>query len=121
MAYGLPTWLGGSSSPSSQAPANSPPKSEDGGYIAPDRSKREVCYESRDLFFDCLDRNKILDAVKSDADAKEKCGKELQEFEGACVKSWVSHAIRMRDGNGFSNRTMANCCAYRSNISKKSE
>lgn len=90
MALGLPSWLGGSSSPAPQDPVNSPPKSQDGGYIAPDRSKREVCYENRDLFFDCLDRHKILDAVKNDAEAREKCGKEMEDFEGSCAKSWVS-------------------------------
>lgn len=64
-------------------------KASDGGRIAPDRSSREQCYNSRDLFFECLDRNDILDAIKNDADARKKCGKEIAEFESACSKTWV--------------------------------
>ena len=64
-------------------------KSSDGGRIAPDRSSRERCWEGRDRFFACLDRNNILDAVKDDKEARRNCGKEVEEFEGACVKAWV--------------------------------
>ncbi|KAL1985125.1 hypothetical protein VTN96DRAFT_8254 [Rasamsonia emersonii] len=66
-------------------------KASDGGRIAPDRSSREQCYNSRDLFFECLDRNDILDAIKNDADARKKCGKEIAEFESACSKTWVKY------------------------------
>ncbi|KAH8697038.1 cytochrome oxidase c subunit VIb-domain-containing protein [Talaromyces proteolyticus] len=66
-------------------------KASDGGRIAPNRSSREHCYNGRDLFFDCLDRNDILDAVKNDADARKKCGKEIAEFESACSKAWVKY------------------------------
>lgn len=64
-------------------------KSSDGGRIAPDRSSRERCWEGRDRFFACLDRNNILDAVRDDKGARSKCGKEVEEFEGACAKAWV--------------------------------
>lgn len=64
-------------------------KASDGGRIAPDRSSREVCYNGRDLFFSCLDRNDILDAIKHDSEARKKCGKEIAEFESACSKAWV--------------------------------
>jgi cytochrome c oxidase assembly factor 6 len=64
-------------------------KASDGGRIAPDRSSREVCYTGRDLFFSCLDRNDILDAIKHDSEARKKCGKEIAEFESACSKAWV--------------------------------
>lgn len=64
-------------------------KSSDGGRIAPDRSSRERCWEGRDRFFACLDRNNILDAVKDDKEARRKCGKEAEEFDGACAKAWV--------------------------------
>lgn len=64
-------------------------KSSDGGRIAPDRSSRERCWEGRDRLFACLDRNHILDAVRDDKGARSKCGKEVEEFEGACAKAWV--------------------------------
>jgi hypothetical protein len=89
MGWGLPTWLGGSGS-APQQPAAVREKSKDGGYIAPDRGAREMCYESRDLFFDCLDKHDILDAVKHDEEARRHCGRELGEFERDCARSWVS-------------------------------
>lgn len=91
MVYGLPSWLTGSSQPTTATPTSSPPKSHDGGYIAPDRTKREACYESRDIFFDCLDRNNILDAVRNDKDAQAKCGQEHEEFARDCASSWIKY------------------------------
>ncbi|GAD93258.1 hypothetical protein ANI_1_1638144 [Paecilomyces variotii No. 5] len=67
------------------------PKASDGGRIAPDRSSREQCYIGRDMFFSCLDRNDIVDAIKHDKDARRKCGKEIAEFETACSKTWVKY------------------------------
>ncbi|RJE20115.1 hypothetical protein PHISCL_07545 [Aspergillus sclerotialis] len=67
------------------------PKSSDGGRIAPDRSSRERCYEGRDLFFSCLDKNDILDSVKNDKEARRKCGKEIAEFESVCSRAWVKY------------------------------
>lgn len=64
-------------------------KSSDGGRIAPDRTSRARCWEGRDHFFACLDRNDILDGIKNDKEARQKCAKEVAEFEEACSKSWV--------------------------------
>ncbi|BCS03413.1 cytochrome c oxidase subunit 6B family protein [Aspergillus luchuensis] len=63
----------------------------DGGRIAPDRTSRQRCYEGRDMFFTCLDRNDILDAIKDDKEARRKCGKEIAEFETACSRAWVKY------------------------------
>lgn len=41
------------------------------------------------MFFSCLDRNDILDAIKDDKEARRKCGKEIAEFETACSRAWV--------------------------------
>ena len=82
-----------SSSPSqdtSTNPNSSGPKSRDGGFIAPDRSAREKCYESRDRLFDCLDRNDILDAVKEDGKSRRVCKGENEGYERDCAKAWVS-------------------------------
>lgn len=66
-----------------------PEPSQDGGYIAPDRSARAQCWEGRDAFFRCLDRNGIMDSVKEDEKARQSCAPELKEFEKACAASWV--------------------------------
>ena len=80
-------WFGGSSA----QPAPPPPApSQDGGFIAPDRSARAVCWDGRDSFFKCLDRHNIIDSVREDKKAREVCAPELREFESACASSWVS-------------------------------
>lgn len=89
MGWGLPTWLGGSSTPSQPEPVR--PKSKDGGFVAPDRNARELCYESRDVFFDCLDRNNILDAIKEDEKARKLCPREVEQYEKDCARSWIKY------------------------------
>lgn len=88
----LPTWLGGSATPSQPEPVR--PKSTDGGFVAPDRNAREICYESRDLFFQCLDKNNILDAIKEDDKARKVCSQEVVAYEKDCARSWVSRNIK---------------------------
>ena len=58
--------------------------------MAPDRNTRELCYESRDLFYSCLDKHDILDSITHDEEARTKCGTEMKEFERDCARSWVS-------------------------------
>jgi cytochrome c oxidase assembly factor 6 len=93
MAWGIPSWLGGGSSanPSLPESANQAPRSKDGGYIAPDRTSREQCYESRDIFFQCLEKNDILDAIKEDEKCRKVCPQEVMAYEKDCAKSWVRH------------------------------
>jgi len=89
--------MGWFSSSSSTDPAPVPGKpTGDGGYIAPDRSQRALCWEGRDSFFQCLDRNNIVDAIKEDEKARSACPKELKQFEGACVESWVKYFKQRR-------------------------
>ncbi|BDD56785.1 hypothetical protein MPDQ_005686 [Monascus purpureus] len=66
-------------------------KTSDGGKIAPDRTSRQRCWESRDLFFNCLDDSNIIDSLKNDKEARRKCGKEIAAFENACSKTWVKY------------------------------
>jgi cytochrome c oxidase assembly factor 6 len=70
--------------------------SNDGGFIAPDRSAREQCWYGRDAFFKCLDRNDIIDSVKEDDKAKKLCASELKAFEKACADSWVTYFKKRR-------------------------
>ncbi len=82
---GVTDWF---STTKSESPTPEP--SKDGGYIAPDRTTRAQCYDGRDSFFACLDRNNILDSQKDDALARKLCPAELKEFERSCAASWVS-------------------------------
>jgi cytochrome c oxidase assembly factor 6 len=112
MAYGLPDWLTGSSSTPSQ-PAAVRPKSKDGGYVAPDRNAREVCYESRDIFFECLDKNNILDAVREDEKSRQVCPQEVKDYERDCARSWVCQISRYVAFDGMATKILLRqwaCC-----------
>lgn len=77
-------WLWGSGD---AAPSKA---SKESAYVAPDRTKRVVCWDSRDDYFQCLNRNSILDAIKESDAAAKACGKESEAFEANCASSWVS-------------------------------
>lgn len=79
------SWFGSSKDTTPPAPQ----ASNDGGYIAPDRTSRQQCWDMRDQFFQCLDAHDILDSVKEDDKAKKVCGAELKGFERDCASSWV--------------------------------
>ncbi len=67
-----------------------PKASADGAFQAPNRTERAHCWEARDAFFQCLDRNSIIDSIKDRDQAGDKCRKESQAFERDCASSWVS-------------------------------
>ncbi|KJY00336.1 hypothetical protein TI39_contig336g00043 [Zymoseptoria brevis] len=83
---------------SSSSPASppAPEPSNDGGFIAPDRTARAQCWEGRDNFFACLERNGIVDSVREDAKARAACAPELKEFEKVCASSWVTYFKKRR-------------------------
>lgn len=69
-------------------------KTSGGAFESPSRTNRVKCYEARDAFFECLDRNNILDSInfkENQAAAKKACGSEDLVFEKNCAHSWVSH------------------------------
>jgi len=67
-------------------------KTEGGAFESPSRSNRKQCYAARDAFFECLDKNQILDSINSKK-GREKaasfCGQFDKEFEKNCAHSWV--------------------------------
>ncbi|KAK3677274.1 hypothetical protein LTR78_002812 [Recurvomyces mirabilis] len=81
---------------SDKSAVSAPEASQDGGYIAPDRSARQMCWDGRDSFFQCLERNGIVDSVKEDEKAKKMCSPELKEFEKHCASSWVTYFKKRR-------------------------
>lgn len=67
-----------------------PPKpSSDGAFEAPNRNARAHCYKARDVFFECLERNLIVDSVKEKDEAQKVCGEEGKVLDRECAKSWV--------------------------------
>ncbi|KAG7910992.1 hypothetical protein KL906_001372 [Ogataea polymorpha] len=60
---------------------------------APSRTKRENCWESRDIYFKCLDEIKVVNPFDKDVQdtVKKNCGAQDVQFQKDCVQSWVRH------------------------------
>lgn len=80
--------LFGSSSPKETVTV-APGTTADGGYAPMKREERKKCWEARDAYFGCLDRNNILDSIKEADAATKACPKEEQLYEKDCATSWV--------------------------------
>ena len=59
------------------------------GAVAPSRTERKRCWDSRDLYFACLDNANIVDAIKDDKAARRACPTQSTNFEADCAKEWV--------------------------------
>ncbi|KAH8727116.1 cytochrome oxidase c subunit VIb-domain-containing protein [Phaeosphaeriaceae sp. PMI808] len=76
-----------------------PAKTSGGAFESPTRSNRKQCYAARDAFFECLDKNQILDSIngkKGIERAQTFCGQLDQEFEKNCAHSWVEYFKKQR-------------------------
>ncbi|KAF2752261.1 hypothetical protein M011DRAFT_455068 [Sporormia fimetaria CBS 119925] len=74
-------------------------KTAGGAFENPSRTNRAKCYEARDAFFECLDKNSILDSINSPKGreaAKKACGQEDVVFEKSCAHSWVEYFKKQR-------------------------
>ncbi|KAF2501796.1 hypothetical protein BU16DRAFT_522687 [Lophium mytilinum] len=71
-------------------------KAADKPYEPPMRSKRDKCYAARDAFFNCLEQNNILDAIKDQDKSKVVCGAQNQQFEQNCATAWVEYFKKRR-------------------------
>ncbi|OCF32898.1 hypothetical protein I317_00773 [Kwoniella heveanensis CBS 569] len=69
---------------------------------APTREERKACWGSRDLYFGCLDKNKVLqagDEIQKDGKGNEKspvCGGERELYERDCGKAWIDYFNKRR-------------------------
>lgn len=61
------------------------------GTAVPSRAERQRCWDSRDVYFGCLDRNSIVDAVEpaGAAAAQKACAKESEQLDRDCAAQWV--------------------------------
>ena len=93
-------WLPWSSNPSEEGGVK---KTAGGAFESPSRTNRKKCYEARDTFFECLDKNNILDSINTKS-GREKaetfCSQFDKEFEKNCAHSWVSAAVPVDDEGG---------------------
>lgn len=56
------------------------------------RHDRQRCWESRDLYFDCLDGAGVLKA----GDEGDVCAREKRSYEANCAKSWIDYFNKRR-------------------------
>ncbi|KAI6099823.1 cytochrome oxidase c subunit VIb-domain-containing protein [Pisolithus thermaeus] len=56
------------------------------------RNDRQRCWESRDLYFDCLDGAGVLKA----GEEGNICTKEKRAYETNCAKSWIDYFNKRR-------------------------
>lgn len=54
----------------------------------PNKEQRHKCWDSRDRYWECLDRN---------GDDTGRCSKEKTLYESACPSQWVKHFNRKRE------------------------
>jgi len=86
-------WFSSSpSAPQAATAATNSPTSLDGTYTPLKRNERKACWEARDAYFRCLDKNNILDAVKDADAALTNCPSENAYYEQDCATSWLYHA-----------------------------
>ncbi|EPE34407.1 Cytochrome c oxidase subunit h [Glarea lozoyensis ATCC 20868] len=90
------------------APATLPPPkiSSDGAPIAPDRTQRAKCWEGRDAYFSCLDKNNIIDSITEKDKAEKFCSGEGRKFEANCASSWVTYFKKRRVMEHQKNETL---------------
>ncbi|KAI9654885.1 MAG: hypothetical protein M1831_005254 [Alyxoria varia] len=73
-----------------------PSTTDDGSYKPLKREERQKCWEARDAYFTCLDKNNILDAIRDRDAAAQKCPKQSEAFAQDCASSWVTYFKQKR-------------------------
>ena len=53
---------------------------------APNKQQREVCWLSRDIYQQCIDRHR----PEGETGVPSRCAVVRAEYEKMCLKSWVS-------------------------------
>ncbi|KAI0381374.1 cytochrome oxidase c subunit VIb-domain-containing protein [Hypomontagnella monticulosa] len=68
------------------------------GARAPDRTERKQCWDARDNFYKCLDKNDVVDSLNGDGKkiAEKQCAQESKAFEQNCASAWVTYFKRYR-------------------------
>ncbi|SMN22062.1 similar to Saccharomyces cerevisiae YMR244C-A COA6 Putative protein of unknown function [Maudiozyma saulgeensis] len=57
------------------------------------REARKQCWESRDIYFNCLNKIDVISPLdpKNKEIIKKNCHKQEIDFEDNCAKSWISY------------------------------
>lgn len=57
------------------------------------RESRKLCWESRDEYFDCLNKIDVISPLdpKNKSKIKKNCSIQEKKFEDDCANSWISY------------------------------
>lgn len=89
------------------------------GAVVPSRSERKRCWDSRDVYFACLDRAGVVDPVKDAKAAVKACGTESKAFEQNCAAQWVRRpSVGLRFCLSFLFSSLVYCFPLMSRASK---
>ncbi|KAI1769837.1 cytochrome oxidase c subunit VIb-domain-containing protein [Hypoxylon cercidicola] len=79
------------------------------GARAPDRTERKQCWDARDGFYQCLDKNNVIDSLSGEGKkiAEKQCATEHKEFEANCASAWVTYFKRYRVADHKKKETLA--------------
>lgn len=69
-----------------------PSSSQQTSTPAPTREARQACWEHRDVYFGCLDKESV--AVPGQEGIESKCANEREIYGKECAASWVSRRRR---------------------------
>lgn len=96
---GLLSSLWGSSTPASDEDRRA--QAIRSGDAVPSRAERQRCWDARDVYFGCLDRANVIDALDpaGAATAKKACAKEGEQLDRDCAAEWVAHFKKFRVAN----------------------
>lgn len=67
----------------------------------PDKSKRQKCWDARDEYWKCLDKNSPDYSATSGQEGPSECLKLRKLFETGCPAQWVKHFDRKRTYEQF--------------------
>lgn len=67
----------------------------------PDKDKRQKCWNARDGYWQCLDKNAPAYSTTSGEDQPNACAKLRKLFEQECPAQWVKHFDRKRTYEQF--------------------
>ncbi|KAI8627154.1 oxidoreductase-like protein [Xylariaceae sp. FL1651] len=78
------------------------------GARAPDRTERKQCWDARDNFYRCLDKNDVIDSLNGEGKktADKLCAQEDLAFQQNCASAWVTYFKKYRVAEYQKKRTI---------------
>lgn len=73
----------------------------------PDKAKRQVCWDGRDKYWQCLDKYAPEHSTTSGDEGPKECEALRKLFESGCPNQWVIHFNRKRNYEQFKKKMEA--------------